>query len=136
MDTPASVQLWLRAYQHQLCYWQASAAWLEACLEPFHMTCAELLVLAELQRAGTAGRTQVEIVRQTSFSAAAVSGLIDQLAKRGWLTTCRAASDRRRVVCALTAEGSTMLHHVLQHLAEVMPQAPSPSLAWPREDAA
>jgi DNA-binding MarR family transcriptional regulator len=135
MDALSPVHLWLARYQQQQRSLQQCQIRIEQLLVPIGVSYAELTILEALFHAGTAGRTQVELVRETQFSAAQVSGLIETLVKQDWLITQRAPHDRRRVICTLTEMGRRQLLQALERLAPLVFEATQIS-NYPREDAA
>ncbi|NQU24511.1 MAG: winged helix-turn-helix transcriptional regulator [Candidatus Nealsonbacteria bacterium] len=63
------------------------------------------------------GLSQQDITAKLAVSPAAVSGLVEQLRRRGLLEGRRAESDRRRQLWRLTPDGKDVLDAVLSDLA-------------------
>jgi DNA-binding MarR family transcriptional regulator len=78
----------------------------------------EFLVLWLSERAGADGIAQAELVVAIGASAARISGMVEDLRQRGLLVSHRSQKDRRRQLWRPTAEGTRILHHVCQTLAE------------------
>jgi DNA-binding MarR family transcriptional regulator len=53
--------------------------------------------------------TPGHLAKAISLSQATVSGILDRLEKRGLITRCRSASDRRKVLLKTTADAARML---------------------------
>lgn len=102
---------------------------LELCLAPWGLTEALFSLLWASGQAPRSGLSQSELAHRSGLSPAHVSGLVEQLRRRGWLAGGRAAHDRRRQVWQLTDEGQQTLDAACQRLAEQL--APE----WRREAA-
>lgn len=135
MDALSTIHLWLARYQQQQRSMQQWQLRLERLLAQIGITYAELTIMEALFHADSRGRTQVELVRETQFSAAQVSGLIETLVKQDWIVTQRAPHDRRRVLCTLTDGGRCQLLQLLGSLAPLVQEATQLN-NFPWEDAA
>ena len=78
----------------------------------------EFLTLWLSDRAGADGIAQSELVVAIGASAARISGLVEDLRRRGLLASHRSQKDRRRQLWRPTADGAQLLHHVCESLAE------------------
>lgn len=67
------------------------------------ITNTQWAVLARLAELGPL--SQNHLGRMTSLDAATVKGVVDRLARQGWVETAADPNDRRRLTVSLTAEG-------------------------------
>lgn len=75
---------------------------------PDEATAPELLLLSCAAERGEFCQ-QSDLVEMLGCSPAHVSGVVERLRQRGWLTADRQASDRRRQCCHVTPTGLTVL---------------------------
>jgi DNA-binding MarR family transcriptional regulator len=80
-------------------------ALLVACLQPWDLGYVEFLVLGICARAPVGGTHQRDLVAATGASAAHLSGMVEQLRRRGWLVAERGPQDRRQQIWRLADEG-------------------------------
>ena len=67
------------------------------------VTTTQFAVLARLVEIGP--QSQNQLGRATAMDAATIKGVVDRLAKLGYVTTCADPSDRRRLTVSLTDTG-------------------------------
>jgi len=96
------------------------------------MTPTQFAALAKLFEVGPI--SQNALGRLIAMDGATIKGVVDRLVIRGLLTTGRDASDRRRTIVALTAEGETTYQGLADKAAEITAQTLRPLDA--REQAA
>jgi DNA-binding MarR family transcriptional regulator len=72
-----------------------------------HLTLPQLVCLRRLSILGPCGPS--ELSRQVSLSQATVTGILDRLENRGYITRDRRDKDRRRVTISLTQAGLDMV---------------------------
>ncbi len=84
---------------------------------PDDATAAEILVLACFLELGETCQ-QSDLVERLGCSAAHVSGVVERLRQRGWMTADRAAADRRRQCWRITSAGRVALARVHFQLSE------------------
>ena len=75
-------------------------------------------MLLACREASPAGLEQKELAAILAVSASQVSGLVEQLRRRGLLQGSRAANDRRRQLWQLTPTGRVRLQDILSDLAD------------------
>jgi len=85
---------------------------------PDEATATEILVLACLVELGEICQ-QSELVERLGCSAGHVSGIVERLRQRGWMTADRAAGDRRRQLWRITPAGRAALAGVRFRLGAV-----------------
>jgi DNA-binding MarR family transcriptional regulator len=74
----------------------------------YGLTGPQLVVLQEIYKQEEI--TPGHLAKAISLSQATVSGILDRLEKRGLVTRCRSASDRRKVLLKTTADADRMLN--------------------------
>lgn len=85
---------------------------------PAQVSEAEFSLLWACGAAPPGGLSQKELADALVVSPAHVSGLVEQLRRKGLLRGRRAANDRRRRQWQITARGRGELHHVLVRLSD------------------
>ncbi len=84
--------------------------------ERWDLTAPEFSALWLCRRAPRSGGSQREMAREMAVSPAQVSGLVEQLRRKGLLEGRRAETDRRRQIWRLTIDGQATLDAVLADL--------------------
>lgn len=77
--------------------------------DPHGVTGQQYNVLRILRGAGDAGMATLDIPDRMIERAPGITRLLDRLEKKGWVRRQRCASDRRQVLCYITAEGLKLL---------------------------
>lgn len=72
------------------------------------VTTTQFAALARLAEMGPMSQNQLG--RATSMDAATIKGVVDRLARQGFVATLPDAADRRRLTVALTDEGRALFH--------------------------
>jgi len=84
--------------------------------EAHQISLAGLSILWACRGAVREGMSQTDLARGLLLSPAHVSGLVEQLRRRGLLEGRRPAADRRRQLWRLTAAGETLCQGTAYHL--------------------
>jgi DNA-binding MarR family transcriptional regulator len=71
------------------------------------LTGPQLVCLRQLLQSGA--MTPGQLAREVSLSPATISGILDRLEKRGYLTRTRRPEDKRQVLVELTASGESLV---------------------------
>ena len=95
---------------------------LAADLHPWGLGYTELIVLWMCERAAVRGVGQKELVSAAGVSAAQMSGVVERLRQRGWLTAERGRQDRRQQLWCLAPEGQRVMGAVRMALTPVAEQ--------------
>lgn len=85
-------------------------------IDRWDLTAGEFSMLWLCRRAPSSGWSQRELAEAMAVSPAQVSGLVEQLRRKGLLAGRRAESDRRRQLWRLTSDGQAKLRAVLADL--------------------
>ena len=96
------------AHELALCQRQLWLLLME-CLRPWELGHTEFVVLWLCERATVRGVPQKDLVIATGVSSAQMSGVVEQLRRRGLLTAERGPQDRRQQLWHLTDEGRCMV---------------------------
>ncbi|MDQ2070559.1 MarR family winged helix-turn-helix transcriptional regulator [Natronospira bacteriovora] len=81
-----------------------------------NLTGPQLVCLRQLARSG--GMTPGHLAREISLSPATISGILDRLEKRGYITRNRRPEDKRQVLVALTDAGRALIERTPLPLQE------------------
>ncbi len=87
------------------------------CLRPWKLSYTEFVVLWFCERAAACGVPQKELVIATGVSSAQISGVVEQLRRRGLLAAERGPQDRRQQLWHLADEGRRMVAELRTGLA-------------------
>lgn len=114
---------WLRLVQTvSLCGRQLRRA-LADLAAPRGLTDTECLILWACCEAPPEGQGQHELVALVGVSPAQLSGLVDQLGAKGWISGRRPAHDRRRQYWRLTPAGQALVEELLQEVTAWLAEA-------------
>jgi DNA-binding MarR family transcriptional regulator len=89
-------------------------------LRPHDLTYSQWQVLSFVGRRPAGGASQRELQCWLKVEAATLTGVIDGLVRRGWLTRSEDTEDRRVKQLALTAEGQSAYQAVSPWLSEAV----------------
>lgn len=116
MDGNQFHALWLGLVQKMsLCGRQLRRA-LSQLTEPRGLTDHDALILWSCQQAGPLGHAQHEMAAALGISPAQLSGLVETLSDRGWISGRRPSHDRRRQYWRITTSGEAILAALVQDL--------------------
>jgi len=76
----------------------------------------QFFLLGHISAAQTLSMT--EIAETMKHTTAAATGLVERLAKLGYVKRLQDATDRRRVLIRITAKGSSLVGRIRQHMIE------------------
>lgn len=81
------------------------------------VTTTQLAVLARLHELGS--QSQNALGRETAMDAATIKGVVDRLARQGFVATMPDAEDRRRLTVSLTDAGRTLFQGLTERALQV-----------------
>lgn len=93
-----------RAYQRHLAIFQAETS-------DAQLTSVQFSTLCALRDGGP--QSQIELVKATSVDQATIRGIISRLKARGLIAFSQHATDRRKIVIAITQAGSATLDEMI-----------------------
>ncbi len=88
-------------------------------LTQYDLTVAQYLSMLALSSKGTEC-SMSELAERIQQSSATMTGIIDRLVEKGWVTRRRSDEDRRAVYVALTSSGQSLLRRVTAERRQIV----------------